>query len=216
MRARERDRAGVRTYARSTDSSRQLFTPQQQQTQQSIIHNPQINTINKRKMGRSKPKPKAKPKAASPAVLRPAATRKRAQVPDEHEPDKCKTPKGALDEEEHGPNVLKGALEEEDKPDEVVHEEVVEEEEDGAAEAVKEANRVALTDNSEYLQPIGLLAVTYTLVFTNTYFISTFYFCGKHFFVERVSLWNTVNTSGKAGAQIPQLPLGDDSSPWGR
>jgi hypothetical protein len=24
-----------------------------------------------------------------------------------------------------------------------------------------------------------------------------------------------VNTSGKAGAQIPQLPLGDDSSPWG-
>jgi hypothetical protein len=25
-----------------------------------------------------------------------------------------------------------------------------------------------------------------------------------------------VNTSGKAGAQIPQLPLGDDSSPWGR
>jgi hypothetical protein len=25
-----------------------------------------------------------------------------------------------------------------------------------------------------------------------------------------------VNTSGKAGAQIPQLPLGYDSSPWGR
>jgi hypothetical protein len=25
-----------------------------------------------------------------------------------------------------------------------------------------------------------------------------------------------VNTLGKAGAQIPQLPLGDDSSPWGR
>jgi hypothetical protein len=25
-----------------------------------------------------------------------------------------------------------------------------------------------------------------------------------------------VNTSGKAGAQIPHLPLGDDSSPWGR
>jgi hypothetical protein len=25
-----------------------------------------------------------------------------------------------------------------------------------------------------------------------------------------------VNTSGKAGAQIPQLPLGDDSPPWGR
>jgi hypothetical protein len=23
-----------------------------------------------------------------------------------------------------------------------------------------------------------------------------------------------VNTSGKAGAQIPHLPLGDDSSPW--
>jgi hypothetical protein len=25
-----------------------------------------------------------------------------------------------------------------------------------------------------------------------------------------------VNTSGKAGAQIPQPPLGHDSSPWGR
>jgi hypothetical protein len=25
----------------------------------------------------------------------------------------------------------------------------------------------------------------------------------------------SVNTSGKAGAQIPQLPLGDNSSPWG-
>jgi hypothetical protein len=25
---------------------------------------------------------------------------------------------------------------------------------------------------------------------------------------------NIVNTSGKAGAQIPHLPLGDDSSPW--
>jgi hypothetical protein len=25
-----------------------------------------------------------------------------------------------------------------------------------------------------------------------------------------------VNTSGKAGAQIPHLPLGDDSPPWGR
>jgi hypothetical protein len=25
----------------------------------------------------------------------------------------------------------------------------------------------------------------------------------------------TVNTSGKAGAQIPQLPLGDNSPPWG-
>jgi hypothetical protein len=27
---------------------------------------------------------------------------------------------------------------------------------------------------------------------------------------------NCVNTSGKAGAQIPQLPLGDESTPWGR
>jgi hypothetical protein len=25
-----------------------------------------------------------------------------------------------------------------------------------------------------------------------------------------------VNTSGKAGAQVPHLPLGDDSNPWGR
>jgi hypothetical protein len=62
------------------------------------------------------------------------ATRKRAQVTDEDEPDKCKALKGALDEEEHGPepDVLKGALEEEDKPDEVVDEEAVEED-DGAA-----------------------------------------------------------------------------------
>jgi hypothetical protein len=30
------------------------------------------------------------------------------------------------------------------------------------------------------------------------------------------SMMDGVNTSGKAGAQIPQLPLGDDSSPWGR
>jgi hypothetical protein len=26
----------------------------------------------------------------------------------------------------------------------------------------------------------------------------------------------TVNTSGKAGAQIPHLPLGDDPPPWGK
>jgi hypothetical protein len=30
------------------------------------------------------------------------------------------------------------------------------------------------------------------------------------------ALRGCVNTSGKDGAQIPQLPLGDDSSPWGR
>jgi hypothetical protein len=30
------------------------------------------------------------------------------------------------------------------------------------------------------------------------------------------ALRGCVNTSGKAGAQIPHLPLGDDSSPWGR
>jgi hypothetical protein len=33
--------------------------------------------------------------------------------------------------------------------------------------------------------------------------------------LKRSRLMN-FNTSGKAGAQIPQLPLGDDSSPWGR
>jgi hypothetical protein len=75
-------------------------------------------------MGRAKPKPKpkpkAKPKAASPVVLPPAATRKRAQVPDEHEHNNCKVVKGALDEEEQGLGVLKWALEEEDKLDEVV------------------------------------------------------------------------------------------------
>jgi hypothetical protein len=30
------------------------------------------------------------------------------------------------------------------------------------------------------------------------------------------ALRGCANTSGKAGAQIPHLPLGDDSSPWGR
>jgi hypothetical protein len=30
------------------------------------------------------------------------------------------------------------------------------------------------------------------------------------------ALRGCVNTSGKAGAQIPHPPLGDDSSPWGR
>jgi hypothetical protein len=33
---------------------------------------------------------------------------------------------------------------------------------------------------------------------------------------KRSKSMDIVNTSGKAGAQIPQLPLGDDSSPWGR
>jgi hypothetical protein len=117
-------------------------------------------------MGRAKPKPKANPKAASPVVLPPAATRKRAQVPDEHKPDKCKELKGALDEKEYEPDVLKGDLEEEEEnPDEVVDEEVVEED-DGAAEAVKEADGIAVTEDSEYRHPIGLLAVTYTLVTT--------------------------------------------------
>jgi hypothetical protein len=71
----------------------------------------------------------------------------------------------------------------------VVDEEVVEEE-DGAAEAVKEAERVALMDDSEYHLPIGISAVTYTLVFTNKYCISTFYFCLTRLFVERDYLWN--------------------------
>jgi hypothetical protein len=94
-----------------------------------------------------------------------------------------------LDEEEHGPNVLKRALKEEDKTNKVVDKELAEED-DGAAEAVKEVEGVAVMDDSEYRQPIGLLAVTYTLVFTNKYCISTFYFCGTRFLVERVSLWN--------------------------
>jgi hypothetical protein len=34
--------------------------------------------------------------------------------------------------------------------------------------------------------------------------------------IQDSALRGCVNTSGKAGAQIPQLPLGDDSSPWGR
>jgi hypothetical protein len=144
-------------------------------------------------MGRAKPKPK--PKAASPVVIPPVATRKRAQVPDEHETDKCKSLKGDLDEE-HGPkpDVLKGDLEE-DKPDEVVDEEVVEED-DGAAEVVKESEGVAMMDYSEYHYPIGTTAATYTLVFTNNYCISTFHFCGMRLscgtrlFVEHTFLWN--------------------------
>jgi hypothetical protein len=68
---------------------------------------------------------------------------------------------------------------------------VVEEEDDGAAKAVNEAEGVAVMDDGEYRQPIGLLAVTYTLVFTNKYCILTFYFCGTRLFLERVYLWNT-------------------------
>jgi hypothetical protein len=33
--------------------------------------------------------------------------------------------------------------------------------------------------------------------------------------IQDSALRGFVNTSGKAGAQIPQLPLGDDSPPWG-
>jgi hypothetical protein len=161
--------------------------------QQYTIHK-QTRSTNE-KMGRAKPKPKpkpkAKPKAASPVVIPPAATRKRAQVPDEHNTDKCKALKGDLDEE-HGPetDVLKGALEE-DKPDEVVDKEVVEEG-DGAAEAVKEAEGLAAMDDSEYHHQIGILAATYTLVFTKNYCISTFYFCGTRLFVEHDYLWNAI------------------------
>jgi hypothetical protein len=155
-----------------------------QNNQQYTIRNPQTNTIHKRKMGRAKAKPKAnpkakpkaKPKADLPVVLPPAATRKRAQVLHKHEPDKRKSLKGAMDKEDHGPDVLEGGLKEEDKPDEVVDEEVFEEE-NWAAEAVKELEGVSVTDDSEYRQPIGLLAFTYTLVLTSNYCISTFYFC---------------------------------------
>jgi hypothetical protein len=34
-------------------------------------------------------------------------------------------------------------------------------------------------------------------------------------FTRKFKKAEAVNTSGKAGAQIPQLPLGDDSPPWG-
>jgi hypothetical protein len=34
--------------------------------------------------------------------------------------------------------------------------------------------------------------------------------------LRSITEYSNVNTSGKAGAQIPHLPLGDDSSPWGR
>jgi hypothetical protein len=45
------------------------------------------------------------------------------------------------------------------------------------------------------------------------------YACDNHYRFnsgEKVTPDDVVNTSGKAGAQIPHLPLGDDSSPWGR
>jgi hypothetical protein len=132
-------------------------------------------------MGKAKPKSNA----ASPVVLPPTATRKRAQVPDKHEPDKCKALKEALDEEEHGADVLKWDLEEKYTPDEVVDEKVVEED-DGSAKLVKEAEGVAVMDDSEYHHPIGLLAVTCTLVSINNYCILSFYFCGISFLVERV------------------------------
>jgi hypothetical protein len=47
----------------------------------------------------------------------------------------------------------------------------------------------------------------------------TFMECDKDILVQKElkSRENrSVNTSGKAGAQIPLLPLGDDSPPWGR
>jgi hypothetical protein len=136
-RARERDRAGVRTHARTHDHVRTIDRQQQvavpiisrhfsshhiTATSNKTLNNQQY-TIHKQtrftneKMGRAKPKPKAKPKVASPVVIPPAATRKRAQVGDEHKTDKCKVLKGGLDEK-HGPepDVLKWALEE-DKPD---------------------------------------------------------------------------------------------------
>jgi hypothetical protein len=34
--------------------------------------------------------------------------------------------------------------------------------------------------------------------------------------VDLIGTFPVVNTSGKAGAQIPHLPLGDDASPCGR
>jgi hypothetical protein len=71
----------------------------------------------------------------------------------------------------------------------VVDKEVVKED-DGDAEAVKEAEGVSVMDNSEYRHPIGLLAVTYTLVFIKKYCISTFYFGGTRFLVEHDYLWN--------------------------
>jgi phage shock protein A len=33
---------------------------------------------------------------------------------------------------------------------------------------------------------------------------------------SEIATLKNANTSGNTGAQIPQLPLGDDSSPWGR
>jgi hypothetical protein len=87
---------------------------------------------------------------------------------------------------------------------------VVEEKDDGAVEVVKEAEGVAVRGDNNYRQPIGLLAIIDTLLFTNNYCISTFfclwnaflcgmclslypmYLCGTRLFVERTLLWNAL------------------------
>jgi hypothetical protein len=39
--------------------------------------------------------------------------------------------------------------------------------------------------------------------------------CHSYLLTLQIHFCILFNTSGKAGAQIPHLPLGDDSSPWG-
>jgi hypothetical protein len=77
-----------------------------------------------------------------------------------------------------------------------------------------------LTDIDEKLEAIGNwddAPVHYRYITTDDVEVSGKYAQaqGKSFWQEHYKLMS-VNTSGKAGAQIPQLPLGDDSSPWGR
>jgi hypothetical protein len=118
-------------------------------TQQSTIHNPQANTIHEPKMGRAKPKPK--PKAASPAIL-PPATRKRVVVQQPDHPDQWKSRKGlveARDEEEDKKEVPK-TDKELDKEVDKNGASQVEEEEEGAAEAVEEAEVLAMQDDGKY------------------------------------------------------------------
>jgi hypothetical protein len=81
-----------------------------------------------------------------------------------------------LDEAEHRPGTLKVALEEEDKPDEAVGKEVVEEDDDGAAEAVKEAEGVAVMEDSGNL----LFCGTHSSFFCGTLFLWNILFCGTH------------------------------------
>jgi hypothetical protein len=88
-----------------------------------------------------------------------------------------------------------------------------------------------IQDCADYSESGGVLIghpqqinVGYAKIFATGHFMSACRRCNKKHTVEKTwtqfkshfAAARRVNTSGKAGAQIPQLPLGDDSPPWGR